>query len=398
SVAADVVVAGCGQLNRPHLPEIDGLDEFGGASFHSAQWDHSYRFDDKAVAVVGNGASAIQFVPWLAERVRSLTIYQRSANYIVPKPDRTFRRAEQALFVHAPFVERLYRWSIYWRLESRWVLFKRDGAIARWASRRFADAVRSEVVADDVPEAAVVPDYQIGCKRVLISNDYLTCLRRTNVRTVTSPIARLTHDAVVTADGCVDKVDAVVFATGFESTRFLAPIEVTGTGGRRLAEAWAHGAEAHLGMVVPGFPNLFLLYGPNTNLGHNSILFMVERQVDYILRCLTALARRQVGVIEVRPEALAEFRQATERRARATAWASTCTSWYKTASGRITNNWPGPTVTYWLATLRPRASDFLDHGARPADRQPVRHQADTEVTLTSVPSVPSVTSVPSVDD
>jgi cation diffusion facilitator CzcD-associated flavoprotein CzcO len=384
AVQADVVVAGCGQLNRPHLPSIDGIDAFEGTAFHSARWDHSYRFDGKAVAVVGNGASAIQFVPWLAERARSLTVYQRSANYIIPKPDRPFRPFERALFTYAPAIERLYRWCIYWRLESRWVLFKRDGAIARWASRRFAAAVRADVVSEELAESAVVPDYQIGCKRILISNDYLACLRRPNVRAETSPIVGITGDAVVTADGRVDKVDAIVFATGFESTRFLAPIEVTGTGGRLLADAWAQGAEAHLGVAVPGFPNLFLLYGPNTNLGHNSILFMVERQVDYVLQCLTTLARRRVTAVEVRPEALAAFRRATDRSAQATAWAGTCTSWYKTASGRITNNWPRPTFAYWAATLRPRPSDFVEHRRRPADRQQSTEPAKTKVAVPAV--------------
>jgi cation diffusion facilitator CzcD-associated flavoprotein CzcO len=359
-VEADVVVAACGQLNLPHVPAIPGLDEFAGTVFHSARWNHAYDVKDKDVAVVGNGASAIQFVPWVAERARSLTIFQRSANYVAPKRDREFRPAERAVFRHLPLAERLYRWSIYWRFESRWVLMRRDGAVGRWGTRRYADAMRTQLVSATVTEEAVVPDYALGCKRILISSDYLQCLVRPNVRTVTNPIERVTVDSVVTADGDSAPVDAIVFATGFTSTRFLAPIDVVGAGGRRLSEAWADGAEAHLGMTVPGFPNLFLLYGPNTNLGHNSILFMVERQVDYVLQCIAALARRRTGVVEVRAEAMDRFRRQVQDRATATAWAGACTSWYKTASGRITNNWPGPTLAYWAATLRPRASDFVE--------------------------------------
>ncbi|HUO47233.1 MAG TPA: NAD(P)/FAD-dependent oxidoreductase [Acidimicrobiales bacterium] len=359
TVEADVVVAACGQLNRPHVPPLPGLEDFAGTTFHSARWDHETSLEGLDVAVVGNGASAIQFVPHLARTARRLTVYQRSANYIVPKRDRPFSAAERSAFRRVPLVERLYRWSIYWRMESRWSFFHRGGRVARLVTALFAKGVRDNVVSERLPEHTVIPDYPLGCKRILVSSDYLPTLMRPNVEVVTSPITRIDTDAVVTADGTSRHADALLFATGFETTRFLAPIEVSGRCGRPLAETWAEGAEAHLGITVPGFPNLFLLYGPNTNLGHNSILFMVERQIDYVLQCLAELATGALGTVEVRDEAMSRFRRDIERRAAATAWAGSCTSWYKTATGRITNNWVGPTVAYWAATLRPRRDDFV---------------------------------------
>jgi cation diffusion facilitator CzcD-associated flavoprotein CzcO len=359
TIEADVVVAACGQLNRPHVPPVEGVEDFAGIAFHSARWDHEVSFDGLDVAVVGNGASAIQFVPHLASAARSLTVYQRSANYILPKPDRVFSPGWRAAFVRVPLLDRLYRWSIYWRFESRWSFFHRGGRVARLVTSLYAKGMRDKVVSAKLPADTVIPDYPLGCKRILISNDYLQSLMRPNVEVVTSPITRIEELAVVTGDGTARHADAIVFATGFETTQFLAPIEVTGRDGTPLAKVWADGAEAHLGITVPSFPNLFVLYGPNTNLGHNSILFMVERQVDYVLQCLAQLARGSLGVVEVRAETMARFRRDIERRAARTAWAGSCTSWYKTASGRITNNWVGPTVSYWAATLRPRRRDFV---------------------------------------
>ena len=377
---AEVVVAACGQLNRPHLPPIDGLGRFAGISFHSACWDHGVSLAGLDVAVVGNGASAIQFVPHVARQARTLTVYQRSANYVLPKPDRVFRPMERAAFEHVPLLDLLYRWSIYWRFESRWSFFRRDGRVAKLITALFAKQMRDKVVSEKLPAETVIPDYPLGCKRVLISNDYFQTLMLPHVEAVTSPITGIGSAAVTTADGRSRPADAIVFATGFESTRFLAPIEVTGRAGRSLADDWSGGAEAHLGITVPGYPNLFLLYGPNTNLGHNSILFMVERQVDYVLHCLAELATGSLDVVEVRAEAMARFRRDIERRAAATAWAGSCTSWYKTASGRITNNWIGPTVAYWRATLRPRRDDLVPaaRGLVPASTRAVGMPTDLE--------------------
>ncbi len=371
-VTADVLVAAVGQLNRPAVPDLEGLETFAGARFHSARWDHGVELEGREVVVIGNGASAIQFVPEIAPRVKALTIFQRSSNYVVPKPDRVYGPLARFIFERVLPLELLYRWWIYWSFESRWFAFREGSAMGRHLERRFGREVRGQLVSEDLPEAVLVPDYPLGCKRILISNDWFPALLRRNVRVETSPVALVTPGAVLTEDGARHRAEVLIFATGFDTTHFLAPITVAGTGGRTLAEAWSDGAEAHLGLTVPGFPNLFLLYGPNTNLGHNSILFMVERQIEYVLACLAELSRRGQGALEIRPEVAERSGRAVQERLARTAWAGSCQSWYKTASGRVTNNWPGFTVAYWAETLWPKMADFLPLAQdRPASRTPV---------------------------
>jgi cation diffusion facilitator CzcD-associated flavoprotein CzcO len=204
----------------------------------------------------------------------------------------------------------------------------------------------------------LTPDYPIGCKRVLISNDYYPTLQRDDVSLVTDSVERLAPDGVVTRDGKLRKADVVVYATGFSTTDFLAPIHVVGKAGAVLADVWRDGARAYLGMAVSGFPNLFPLYGPNTNLGHNSIIFRIECQVRYIVQCLGWLARPGAQAVSVKEHAFEQFDSETQQRARRAVWAEACTSWYKTASGRIVNNWPSFTVAYWWQTRRPKEEDF----------------------------------------
>jgi cation diffusion facilitator CzcD-associated flavoprotein CzcO len=356
-VATDVVVFACGQLNRPAFADLPGAETFEGTSFHSARWDHHCQLEGRRVAVVGNGASAIQFVPPVARQASALTIFQRSTNYIGPKPDRAY----------GP----VYRWKIYWSFEARWMLFRRNGWPGRQLAARFDKGIRTQVVSDRLPEASVVPDYPLGCKRILISNEWYPTLLRPNVDVVTDPIDHVEADAVVTASGRRHPADVLIYATGFHTTDFLSHITITGVEGRKLADAWRAGAEAYLGITVPGFPNCFLLYGPNTNLGHNSILFMVERQVSYVLQALaltTAAGRssRSRVSLDVRPEAFRRDSQRTQRLMGTTAWAGSCRSWYKTATGRITNNWPSWTLRYWLDTLHVHRDDVvLHHAAAP---------------------------------
>jgi cation diffusion facilitator CzcD-associated flavoprotein CzcO len=359
---ADTVVFACGQLNRPHLPEVEGLDRFRGPTWHSARWDHDCDLAGRRVAVVGSGASAIQFVPPLAEQAAELTIYQRSPNYVGPKKDRAYSAAVRWLFDNVGAVERAYRWWIYWGLEYRWIWFRKDSWAGRKLRELFASGIRDGVVSDRLPETAVVPDYPIGCKRILISNDWYPALMRPNVTVVEEPIDHIEPDAVVTADGTRRPADVLVFGTGFSTTDFLAHIPITGLGGRALADEWRDGARAYLGMAVPGFPNCYLLYGPNTNLGHNSILFMVERQVNLILQAMAlqvgAAGHQAAPLIGVEPDAYQRDDRRTQRLMATTAWVAGCTSWYKSASGRVTNNWPSWTVRYWYDTLRLRPSDL----------------------------------------
>lgn len=354
---ADVLVAATGQLSRPSIPDVPGLETFEGTSFHSARWDHEHDLAGRSVAVVGTGASAIQFVPPVAEQAGSLTIFQRTPSYVAPKPDRPFTDQERRRFERIPLLSRLYRWSIYWRFEARFVMFRQDSRLGRRVKRMFDEGLQA-LVSDELPREAVIPDYPVGCKRLLISNDYYPALLRPNVRMVDEPVARIEPDAVVTDDGERHEVDTIIWGTGFQTTRFLAPVEVVGAGGMSLQREWKDGAEAHLGLTVAGFPNLFLLYGPNTNLGHNSILFMVERQIDYVLQCLRHLVTTGEAALELKPEVQQASIAEVDRRMSRTVWAAACSSWYKTATGRVTNNWPGFTVQYWRATLRPRFADY----------------------------------------
>ncbi len=352
----DVLVTATGQLNRPHVPDLAGLDGFAGPSFHSARWDHDVDLTDRDVAVVGIGASAIQFVPAIADRVKSLTLFQRSVNYVAPKPDGEFSERAKALFARVPAVRLLYRASIWARFDARWPIFRAGSVSGRLVEKAFAKGLEKLDGSGLDPEV-VVPDYPVGCKRLLIANDWYTTLIRPNVDVVAAPIERVEADAVV-AGGTGHRADVLIFGTGFQSTGFLTPMRVIGRGGVDLHDHWADGAEAHLGITVAGFPNLFLLYGPNTNLGHNSIVFMLERQVGYALTCIRTLVEERLAWLDIRPEVQAASNERLVRELARTVWAAGCHSWYKTESGRITNNWSGSTLRYWIRTARPRLADF----------------------------------------
>jgi len=373
-LGADTVVFACGQLNRPHVPEVEGVDSFAGPSWHSARWDHTVDLTGKRVAVVGTGASAIQFVPPVAAAAGGTTIFQRSPNYVGPKKDHPYRVSTRQALRRIALLRSAYRWWIYWTLEMRWLWFRRDSLAGRQLQSMFRKGIRDEVVNERLPDRAVVPDYPLGCKRVLISNDWYPALLRPDVTVVDSPVARVEPHAVVTADGTRHPADVLIYGTGFVTTAFLSHIPVSGVGGRCLSDAWADGAHAYLGTAVAGFPNCYVLYGPNTNLGHNSILFMVERQLNLVFQALAAQTRATTGpgtaAVAVREAAYERDDRRTQRRMSKTAWSASCTSWYKDAAGRITNNWPTWTVRYWWDTLRIRPDDFEVVVAE-GDRHPI---------------------------
>jgi len=359
---ADTVVFACGQLNRPRVPDIDGVDTFAGPTWHSARWDHTVDLSGRRVAVIGSGASAIQFVPPVAHAAAATTVFQRSPNYIGPKKDRPYRTVTRQLLRRVGPLRTAYRWWIYWSLEMRWLWFRKDSWAGRHLQAMFAKGIRDQVVSDRLPAGTVVPDYPIGCKRILISNDWYPTLHRPDVELVDAPVTRIEPEAVVTADGVRHPADILIFGTGFSTTDFLSHIPVHGVAGRCLADSWSAGAHAYLGTAVAGFPNCYLLYGPNTNLGHNSILFMVERQLNLVLQAIATQTRSLTGtsapVVSVRDAAYERDDRRTQRLMERTAWAGSCISWYKDATGRITNNWPSWTVRYWWDTLRIRSADF----------------------------------------
>ncbi|GAB3406834.1 alpha/beta hydrolase fold domain-containing protein [Massilia agilis] len=346
---ASILVTATGQLSRPVVPRIEGIERFAGPAFHSARWDHDAALEGKRVAVIGTGASAIQFVPALADKVGQLTVFQRSAAYIIPRGDRAYRGWEQAMFRRLPWTMRLHRAAIYLKYESRALAFTRMKPLLSLAVGLPFRRLLARHVPDAALRARLVPDYPIGCKRILLSNDYLAAMAKPNVELVTESIRRITPGGIETADGRHHAADAIVYGTGFAATEFLAPMRVTGRGGLDLHDAWKEGAAAYLGMTVPGFPNFFMLYGPNTNLGHNSILYMLESQIAHVMRCLDAAERAGGQAVEVEHARYSDFNSGIQRRLAKSVWAG-CRSWYVDAAGHNSTNWPGFTLSYrWLA-------------------------------------------------
>ncbi len=345
TLQATVVVSAVGQLNRPALPDIAGRDDFAGPSWHSARWDHGVDVTGKRVAVVGTGASAIQFVPEVARSAAHVDVYQRSAPYVLPKPDRPYRQAEHVIFDKFPIVLKADRLRIFLYGELLTSGFVVSPKLLAAPMRLWRRQLQAQITDPRLREKCI-PDYVMGCKRVLFSNDWYPALARPNVDLVTSPIARIVPDGMVTTDGDVRKADVIVYGTGFKTLDFLAPMRVTGRGGRHLHDAWRDGAEAYLGITVPGFPNFFMLYGPNTNLGGNSIIYMLEGQIGYVVSAIRALAGENLAWIDVRPDVQRAFSTWVAKASRATVWQSGCRSWYTTASGRNTNNWPDHTFLY----------------------------------------------------
>ena len=336
---ADALVIASGQLHQPAVPRIEGFDEFAGHSFHSARWDHDYDLCDKRVAVIGTGASAVQFVPEIAKRAGRLYVFQRTGNWFLPRRNRAYPRVVRAAIRYVPGVQALRRRFIYYYAESLTMMIRHPRTIGQIGRLRSALFMRWQL-RDPVVRRKVWPHYTFGCKRVLFSSHFLPALQAANVELVTDAVRRFTPTGIVTADGAVRELDCVIWGTGFRTTEFMFPMEITGAGGRSLREEWAGGPHAHLGMSVPGFPSLFLMYGPNTNTSGGSIIFYEEAQAAYIRQALSAVRRRGGGVIEVRREVAQDSDRELQGRFAGTAWTQ-CNSWYRDDAGRIVTNWPG---------------------------------------------------------
>jgi cation diffusion facilitator CzcD-associated flavoprotein CzcO len=351
---ANVLVSACGALSRPSLPDIRGLTTFAGKTFHSARWDHSFPLDGKRVGVVGTGASAIQIVPSIAPRVASLTVFQRTPPWILPKPDRVFGKAERAVFRRVPALQQLARRAIYWQREALAVGFVLEPRILAAVSR-VARRHLEKSVPDATLRAKLTPRYAMGCKRILPTNDWYATLQRDNVEVVTEPISEVRPGCVVTSrqgHPTEHALDAIVLATGFEAAERMAPFEVRGRGGRELNEVWRDGAEAYLGTTVSGFPNLFLLVGPNTGLGHSSMIFMIESQIAYVMGAIETMRAKKLRLVDVRADAQAHYNTRVHERLKGTVWSSGCVSWYRTRSGKNTTLWPGFTFEFRMRTRK----------------------------------------------
>lgn len=353
TVSARFVVMATGPLHVPAIPNLPGLDRFEGAVFHSARWDHTVDLTGKHVASIGTGGSAIQYVPELAPIVRKLTVYQRSAAWVVPRDNREYSALQKRLFAAVPLTRAAHRAALYWRNESRSVVMFAPG-VARAAQRLATRFLRMQVN-DPATAAKLTPDYTLGCKRVLISNVYFPTFNRPNVELVTDRIQEIRARSIVTVDGHERPCDCLILGTGFvvDPRQYMKGFEVVGLGGRRLADDWKDAPQAYFGVSVSGYPNLFQLVGPNTGLGHNSIVFMIEAQVHYLVELLKLLDARQADYAHVRADAQRAFNEDLQANLKGTVWESGCDSWYHTAEGRNITLWPWSTWRYWLRLRRP---------------------------------------------
>ncbi|SFW91910.1 flavin-containing monooxygenase [Amycolatopsis australiensis] len=353
---ANVFVPAVGQLSRPVLPDIPNRERFAGDAFHSARWDHGVELTGKRVAVIGTGASAVQFVPELRKHAKHVTVFQRTPPYIMAKSDPAYRRWQHWLFEHVPPTQLLGRLRIFLLAEYATYAMTRHPVLAKMFELRTAQLRRRHIKEPQL-RAKLKPAYPLGCKRILFTNDYLPALAQPNVDVETRRISEITEQGVRVEDGTEIEADVLVYGTGFAATEFLGRMKVLGLGGRALQDAWSGGARAYLGMAVPGFPNMFCVYGPNTNLGAGSIIYMIERQARYIRQAVERLARPGVSYVDVRPEVEQRYDDEVQRRLGRSVW-SACTSWYRQADGRVTTNWPGLVTEYDRRTRRLDLADY----------------------------------------
>ncbi|WP_236566752.1 flavin-containing monooxygenase [Nocardia sp. CY41] len=372
-VHAEVVVFAVGQLHRPNIPDLPGRADFAGPSFHSARWDHGQDLSGLEVAVIGTGSSAAQMLPTLAAAARRVRVFQRTPHWVLPKPSADFGPLARAA-LRLPGAHHMYRRALYYGADAVLAPIMHRGWSARpaeWAARRY---LRSRI-ADPQLRAKLTPDYPIGGKRIIFDSHYYSTLTRENVELVTAPISRITRDGLRTADGAHHRADVIVYATGFRAPEFLVPITVRGRGGALLHDEWRSGAAALLGVAVPGYPNAFLIAGPNSFNSAGSNPEMKECQIDYIVRCLRWRDRIGASAVEVRAGAMRAHRQWIEAALAKTVWPAMGPSWYKHESGRVTNPWPASARAFDRALRRPPSESFrvvLPAPATPDGKLPKR--------------------------
>ena len=367
-VSARVLIAGMGPLTEPRIPELPGLDTFEGAMFHSARWDHDHDVAGERVAAIGTGASAIQFVPAIQPKVAQLHVFQRTPPWVMPHPNRKITERERKLYRRVPALQKAVRAGAYAAREALVLGFVKNPklmAVPERLSRRHMQ----QQISDPELLAKVTPDYTIGCKRILPSNGWYPALGKPNVELVTNPISEVRPHSIVTTDGTERAVDTIIFGTGFHVTDMPVGEYVRGRDGRRLVDAWEGSPRAHAGSMIAGFPNLFLLLGPNTGLGHSSMVYMIESQINHVIDALRVMRRRGAAIAEVTPEAQAAYNDELQAKLETTVWNTGCQSWYIDATGRNPTIWPDWT---WRFRLRTRRFDPAEHTLRPATPAPAK--------------------------
>lgn len=342
---ADFLVSCIGGLHVPSFPDFEGHADFKGASFHSAQWDHSQSLAGKRVAIVGSAASALQIVPEIVGKVASLDMYQRTPNWVMPRVDAAYSDTRKGLFKRFPLLAKLHRLMIYLTYESRIGLFRGSKILTRWA-RNMAMKHLADQVKDPALRAKLTPDYPLGCKRILASNSFFPALQQDHVSVITKGINRIVPEGIETADGTVRPADIIVYATGFKPFTMLDEQEITGRDGLAMRDYLKDGIRAHRTIMVPGFLNYFMLMGPNSGLGHNSIILIIEAQTKYIIKCIKETLKRGASAIDPLEEASEAFNRDLQEQLKDTVWNGHCQSWYQDENGRIFTLWPKGTINF----------------------------------------------------
>ncbi|GAA3976804.1 NAD(P)/FAD-dependent oxidoreductase [Allohahella marinimesophila] len=347
ALEAKVFIPSTGQLSEPMWPRLEG-EPFEGLTMHSAHWDHQHDLQGRRVAVIGTGASAIQFVPRIAGMVADLHVIQRSAPYVIDKRDGDYSPLQRKLFATVPGLLKAHRLALFLQHEARFVAFARPGSFMKLFERQARQKRLNELKAKPLA-VSMTPDYPMGCKRILISNDYYEAFNRPNVHLHHGVSVRTCAEGLEVEDASGSRlldVDTLIFGTGFAATDFLSTIDISGADGISLKSAWAESASAYLGISVSGFPNMFIVYGPNTNLGHNSIISMLEAQFGYIAQAVELVVDGRVDQLDLKADVQSSFDRDLQNKLQKTVWGAGCDSWYKTASGRISTNWYGLVSSY----------------------------------------------------
>ncbi len=350
--SARSIISCSGGLSQPMFPDIKGIDTFKGTMFHSAKWNKNFDWKNKTIAVIGTGASAIQIVPAIAPDVKQLYLFQRTPPWIMPKPDAEISSLRRWLYNNLPFMQRLYRGRLYWQHELMALGFIRHPGILKLASK-LALRYLKKSVPDEKLREKLTPNYVMGCKRILITNDYYPALIRSNVEVITDGIEQINETGILTKEGVQRNVDAIIIATGFQAAEEVSRFAVKGRSGMDLNEAWRDGAEAYLGTTVSGFPNMFLVVGPNTGLGHSSMILMIEAQVNLIMESLKALKQKSAKFIDLKPDVQQEYNRDIQEKLSHTVWQNGgCHSWYQMKNGKNVTLWPGFTFTFMKRTKK----------------------------------------------
>jgi cation diffusion facilitator CzcD-associated flavoprotein CzcO len=367
TITSDFLVSAVGQLNVPHYPSIDGLDSFKGKIMHSARWDWSYQMEGKKVAMIGNGATAAQILPEIANVAQSVTVFQRTPNWVIPRNDKPISEAMRKVYRYLPAARKRYRASLMDIRESLYdATVDVDSNMNVMVKQMSLDILNQQIPDNEELRRSLTPDYPPGCKRIIISDDFFPAMNRANVKLETSPIDEVSSTGIKSA-GKQEDFDLIILATGFRTLEFMFPIKVFGIGGRRIEQIWKGGARAYLGITVEGFPNFGMLYGPNTNLGHNSIILMIEAQSRYINTLISPIikSRASGGDLTILPllERIDSYNDEIQERLGKSTFANpNCNSWYKNADGLVTNNWCGTVVEYQTRTATVEWSDFIVSG------------------------------------